>query len=86
MNQRPVQTFAIRIGRSSAYSGALWRGLLGFVHTADVRVIQSSLRLGLSEEADFQFFIFRRPKKLQGNDSFELGVLGLVNDTHATFA
>ena len=48
-------------------------------------MIESGRRLGFSQEADFQLFVFQgfRPMKLQGDGSIELGVLSFVNDTHA---
>ena len=59
--------------------------LVNFVDRAYVLVIQASGRLRFPQEAGLVFGVFDcvPGEELQRDRSFELGVLGLVDDTHA---
>jgi len=58
------------------------------VNGADVLVVQQRSRLGLLDEAVLGRFVPDQlgRQELQGDDALELGVLGLVHDTHAAAA
>ena len=60
-------------------------GLINFVNSAGVRMVEASGGLGLAQKPRPLILVLEglTREELQGYGAFELRVLGLVNDTHA---